>query len=177
MVKNNKPPYLLGLLCLLPLLGAFVGIALILYGIFKYKDKKLIIIGSIGIVITIIFYSFLFYQTEYGKIGTKAFADISQTDLNDIAKDVEFYKIKYGVYPDSLEQLINVDKFILIDDPLRMRMMDDNVKTSFYYKKIGNKYTLFSLGIDDKANTQDDIYPNIFDSDTIKYGLIKSNKR
>ena len=51
--------------------------------------------------------------------------------------------------------------------------MDKNIKVNFEYKKIGNKYTLFSVGIDGIPNTADDIYPNIFDSDSSKFGFMK----
>ncbi len=58
--KKTKPPYLLGVLGLIPLVGFFVGVALILYGIFKYRDKKLIIIGGSCMLFTVAVYSTLF---------------------------------------------------------------------------------------------------------------------
>lgn len=169
--KDKKPPYLLGLLCLIPLVGAFIGIALILYGVFKYKDKWLIILGVAGVFFTISVYLLLFHNLKYGKETAKGFAAISQTELNGLVKNIEFYKIEKGSYPDSLEQLRNNDNTIFIDDPLLTRLMDNNIKTSFEYKKFNNKYTLFSVGIDGIAHTIDDIYPVI--SDTSKFGLIK----
>jgi hypothetical protein len=36
---KSKLPYLLGFLCLIPLVGAFVGLDLLLYGLIRYKDK------------------------------------------------------------------------------------------------------------------------------------------
>jgi hypothetical protein len=53
MAKTQRPPYWLGLLCLIPLVGAFVGLGLLLYGIIKYKDKWLVMIGAFGIAWTI----------------------------------------------------------------------------------------------------------------------------
>jgi hypothetical protein len=173
--KNHKSPYLLGLLCLLPLIGALVGIGLILYGIFKYKDKWLVAIGIGGLIITIGFYSFLFYNLKYGVNTAKGFATISQNELNSLVKNIEFYKIENGVYPDSLEQLRKPDEVININDPLLIRKMDNNIKTTFQYEKIGNKYTLFSVGIDGVPNTADDIYPTILDADSSKFGLIKNH--
>lgn len=172
-MKNNKPPYLLGLLCLIPLIGAFVGLGLIFYGIFRYKDRKLVIIGSIGLIITVAVYSFVFYNLKYGKNATNGFAKISQTELNSLVKSIEFYKLQKGTYPYSLEQLRESDKMVLIYDPLLTRKMDNNIKTTFEYKKIGEKYTLFSVGIDGIPNTADDIYPIVSDKDSIKFGLIK----
>jgi hypothetical protein len=174
-IKSKRPPYLIGLLCLLPLIGAFVGIALILYGIFKYRDKWLIIIGSAGLIITIAAYSFLFYNLKYGKETSKGFAKISQMELNSLIKNIEFYKIEKGKYPDSLEELRVDDKMIIIEDPLLTRKMNDNIKSTFQYQKIGSGYTLFSVGIDEIPNTIDDIYPNISDKDERKFGSIRSS--
>ena len=87
--EKSKPPYLLGLLCLLPLIGALVGIALISYGIFRYKDKLLIAIGSFGIIFTICTYFFLFQNLKYGSGATRSFAKISQKELNNLVKHVE----------------------------------------------------------------------------------------
>ena len=109
-LKKIKPPYLLGLLCLIPLVGAFVGIGLLLYGLIKYKDKWLSIIGVLGIVWTIAIYSTLIYSSKHSSIFKKGFADISQNQLNSLIKNIEFYKIQHGQYPDSLKQLLNDDK-------------------------------------------------------------------
>lgn len=170
--EKGKPPYLLGLLCLLPLIGALVGIALIFYGIFRYKDRLLIAIGSFGIIFTVCTYFFLFQNLKYGGGATKSFAKISQKELNNLAKHVEFYKLQNNRYPDSLEQL-EPDGMFLIQDPLLIRKMDKIIKADFQYKRIGDKYTLFSVGIDGIPNTADDIYPDILSADTTKFGLIK----
>lgn len=171
--RYNRTPYLLGLLCLLPLIGAFVGVALILYGIFRYKDRLLVIIGSIGLIITVGAYSFLFYNLRYGKASARAFADISQKEINSLIKHIEFYKMQKGTYPDNLEQLRATDEMIIIADPLLTRKMDKSMSINFHYQKLGNKYTLFSVGIDGMPNTPDDIYPFILESDKDKFGFIK----
>lgn len=62
---KKKSPYKLGFWCLIPLIGAFVGIWLILYGIFKYKDKWIVLIGVAGIMWTVVLYSLLYYVSEY----------------------------------------------------------------------------------------------------------------
>jgi len=172
-IRISKPPYLLGLLCLLPLIGAFVGIALILYGVFKYKDWRLVLVGSLGLIITIAVYSFLFFDLKYGKSTAESFAKISQKQLNNLVKQIEFFKLQNGKYPDSLEQLRTNDVIVIIEDPLLTRKMDIKMKTTFQYQKIDKGYALFSVGIDGIPNTPDDIYPNIFDSDSNKFGLIK----
>lgn len=170
--SKDKPPYLIGILCILPLIGAFVGIALILYGIFRYKDKLLIMIGSFGVILTVVVYSLLFYNLKYGKSTAEQFAKISQTDLNKLVTDIEFYKLQNGVYPDSLQQLTKNNNIVVITDPLLTRKMDKRINILFRYQKIGDKYTLYSVGIDGIPRTADDIYPAI-GQDSSKVGLIR----
>jgi hypothetical protein len=150
-VKKDKPPYLLGLLCLIPFIGAFVGLGLLLYGIVRYKDTKLIIIGAAGIVWTILVYGGLFILGSSFK-GGAAFEGIAKQELNTVVAGIEFYKLEYGRYPDSLEELGKVKLFISYSDP-----MEKGTKFGdFQYKKYGDKYTVFSVGADGIAGTEDE---------------------
>ncbi len=171
---TSKPPYLLGLLCLIPLVGAFVGLGLLLYGLLKYKDKWLSIIGAAGIIWTIVVYSTLFYFGTHASIVKKGFAEISQMQLNTLVKNIEFYKLEHGQYPDNLKELLNDDKLAPINDPIQGLQIRQN---SYYnYEKVGGKYILFSSGQDGIPNTKDDLYPQITITDSSKIGLIiKSN--
>lgn len=170
---DKKPPYLIGLLCLIPLVGFFVGIALVLNGIFKYKDKKLVIIGALGVALTLGVYSFLFYDIKYGKGAGEGFAELSQMEINTLVNNIEFYKLKEGQYPDSLKQLLKIDSSVAIKDPLLTRKMNKNINTIFTYRKIGDQYSLYSVGVDGIDGTKDDIYPVISDTGSFKYGFIK----
>ena len=166
-----KPPYLLGLLCLIPLVGAFVGIGLLLYGLLKYRDKWLVIIGAAGILWTIIVYSTLFYAGTHASIFKKGFEDISQMKLNSLVKNIEFYKLEHGQYPDNLLQLLNDDKLAPINDAAQGMSTKGN---SYYnYEKIGDKYSVFSSGQDGIPNSKDDLFPQITITDSSKIGLIK----
>ena len=156
---QSKPPYLLGLLGFMPLVGFFVGLGLLLYGIIKYKDKKLIVIGISCMLFTIIVYSSLFYYGFKSEAGKKGWANLSQLGLNSLVKNVEYFKIEHGHYPDSLQQLINKNDPVFIDDPLRG--FDGNKNINFNYKNLGDRYLLYSSGIDGIANTKDDIYPEV----------------
>lgn len=168
---KSKPPYLLGLICLIPLVGAFVGLGLLLYGVLKYKDKWLSIIGAAGILWTIIVYSTLFYAGTHASVFTKGFEDISQMQLNSLVKNVEYYKLTHGQYPDSLQQLLEEDKLAPINDAAQGMKIKEN---SYYnYKKIGDKYSLFSSGQDGIPNTKDDLFPQVTITDSSKIGLIK----
>jgi len=169
---KNKPPYLLGLLCLIPLIGAFIGLGLFLYGIFRYKDKWLALIGVFGILFTVIIYSSLFYYMKNGDLSKKGFENISQLQLNSLIKNVEFYKLKHGQYPDSLRQLLNDDKLAPINDAIQSVQMRRN--NLYIYQNLGNKYLLFSSGQDGIPNTKDDLFPQILIDDSSKIGWTKS---
>lgn len=168
---QSRPPYLLGLLCLMPLLGAFVGVILLILGIVKYKDKWLTIIGVLGIVLTVGIYSFLFYYMKNGDLSKKGFADISQMQLNSLVKNIEFYNIQHGQYPDNLQQLLQDDKLAPIEDAIQM--VQQRPVTTYHYQRIGNKYILFSSGQDGIPNNGDDLLPQIAVDDSTRVGLIQ----
>lgn len=175
-LKSNRipqSPYLLGLLGLIPLVGAFVGIGLILYGILKYKDKWLVVIGIGCIVFTIITYSSLLalFKTNTVREG---FAGISQNGLNSLCRNIEFYKIEHGSYPDSLAQLQPDHAFAPVNDAVAVW----GTPNSFYnYRNLGEKYLVFSSGIDGIPNTADDIYPTIrSDTGRFRFNFIPKGK-
>lgn len=169
--STSKPPYLLGLLCLIPLVGAFLGLGLLLYGIIKYKDKWLSIIGAAGILFTVLVYGSLFYAIKNAPIFQKGFVDISQMQLNSLPKNIEFYRLQHGRYPDSLPQLLDDDKLAPITDAIQLNQRREN--SNYNYQKIGDKYLLFSSGQDGVPNTVDDLFPQITLGDSTKIGLIK----
>jgi len=176
MTRNSesaKHLYARGWLGLIPLVGGFVGIGLIILGIFKYRDKKLIIIGTAALLFTVAIYSSLFYMTDYSDTVGKGTAKISEKFLNSLVKDIEFYKLKNGSYPDSLEQLLSNNDIVEIYDPMLTRRPGAK-ETKFNYKKTGDTYILFSSGLDRIPNTKDDIYPteslnNISKTDSTKH--------
>ncbi|HET6996299.1 MAG TPA: type II secretion system protein GspG [Chitinophagaceae bacterium] len=173
-IYKPRPPYLLGLLCLIPLLGAIAGIVLLILGITKYKDKWMIMIGAFGILFTVGIYSFLFYFMRYSELSRKGFAELSQMNLNSLVSHIEFYKLQHGHYPDNLQQLADKNKVIFMFDPIQGAQGRKN--DSYYYKRIDEKYTLFSSGQDGIPNNSDDLYPQIsIDSSQSPIGLILPN--
>ena len=86
--------------------------------------------------------------------------------MNNLIKDIEFYKIQNGEYPKTLNDLDSYS----IYDPTQDSKGKNNC---FNYKLIGDKYLLFSSGIDRIPNTKDDIYPEICVVDSSKIGLLK----
>jgi hypothetical protein len=75
--------------------------------------------------------------------------------LNGLIKNVEYYKIQNGKYPDNLKQLENPDDFIFTHDPTQSELKNDY----YNYKNLGENFLLFSSGSDQIRNTKDDIYP------------------
>lgn len=169
----GKPPYLLGILCIIPLIGLFVGLFLIYYGLTKYKNKTLTLIGVAGVIFTVAVYSWFFLDLRYGEGTARGFALNSQVMVTHLATEIEMYKYKKGSYPDSLEQLLQDDPLAGINDPLLTMRMNRKAKNTFYYQKVGDKYVLFSVGVDRTANTPDDIYGRIADKDSSKYGYLR----
>jgi hypothetical protein len=167
----NKPPYKKGLICLIPIVGAVFGVMFIADGFGKYSDKRFVLIGLGGIVFNACIALSIFYYFDLGAKFNAGFVPLSQSQLNSVMREVEFFKLKNGVYPDSLEQL-KIDAFnTSIYDPLK-EGGEVNKNQEYNYKKVGNHYYLFSSGLDGIANTKDDFYPQVAKSDRGKFGLI-----
>lgn len=164
---TEKPNYKQGFFCLIPIIGFFLGIMFVILGIFKYKDKWLILIGLLGIMFTPILYDALFPELRNTGLRDEKNIEFVKGNMNNLIKDIEFYKIQHGVYPISLD---------MIDNPLINDLFQSDKKgsTPYNYRVIGNKYMLFSSGVDRLPNTVDDIYPDIA-TDESKIGLIRES--
>ncbi|MDB5146657.1 MAG: hypothetical protein JWQ57_677 [Mucilaginibacter sp.] len=112
LAQKNKPPYWMGFLCIIPIVGAITGVVLIVNGFSKYKNKWLIMMGAGGIAFTFLFYHFMFF-TESSR---KLWVPNAQMELNSLIKSVEFYKLQHGSYPDSIGQIVKDDKMAFVDD-------------------------------------------------------------
>ena len=165
--NTGKHLYNRGWLGLIPLIGAFIGVGLIILGIFRYKDKRLIFIGVAACMFTVVVYSSLIYFSWYTKAGKTQWAELAKKELTSLVKDIEFYKLQHGAYPDSLPQLSPQSNIVWIYDPLFA-----GKKKQFNYVKVDDRYKVFSSGIDNIPGTSDDLYPNISFTDSSKIGLI-----
>lgn len=168
-IKPLRPPYLLSLLCLLPFLGVIAGLIIIYFAIANYKSKSFAITGLIGLIFSTIFTLFIIFQIK--NISSENYfnqitIDLSIQKMNSIVKEIEFYKMQNNEYPDSLQQIENT--YLGISDPA----ISNKKNQSFYFKKTGMKYYLFSISFDNKPFTNDDIYPTIGIKDSTKCGLI-----
>jgi YcxB-like protein/type II secretion system (T2SS) protein G len=159
--------YYWGLVGFIPNFGVIAGIVLIIKG-FQYNKMMLMLIGIGDILFTFFFWTFLFPSFNSG-----GFKDISQMNLTSLVKNVEFYKLQHGQYPDSLQQLLTDDKSAPIYDDIQAGMLKRKLPL-YNYKRLGDKYVLFSSGLDGVPNTKDDFYPKI-NIDSSKIGLIRQN--
>jgi hypothetical protein len=157
--NSGRHLYGRGWLGLIPLIGAFVGIGLIVLGIFKYKDRKIVVIGIAALLFTVAIYGGLFYYSQYSTTGVEMKKQLAQDILNNLVKDIEFYKQQHSDYPDSLQQVKATNRLVLLNDPMSHRMFGE-IK-DLQYRKSDEGYILFSVGEDMKPNTGDDIYPTI----------------
>jgi len=154
---TSKSLYKFGFIGLIPNFGLISGAILILQG-FKRKDNKMKIIGLAGILFTPVFWYF-FLNSDFHKDHIIQFTNIQ---LNEVVKDLEFYKSKNGHYPDSLAELKTQNKFFNDQEPFNDEFDFKKLKPArFYYKRVESDYILKSLGPDLILNTDDDIYPEL----------------
>ncbi|WP_432709813.1 type II secretion system protein GspG, partial [Pedobacter sp.] len=167
----RKPPYLLGLLCAVPFVGAIVGLVFIYLGATRFKDKWFTLIGVFGVAFSVVVYLAPYYAGKnYFKVND-GIEKISKMQISNLVKDIEFYKIQHGVYPDSLKQLQLDDKSVFINDPTQA--IQGRKSNLFNYLRVGDQYQLFSSGEDGIPGTEDDLYPQIPANMIKKTGLIK----
>jgi len=172
--KSGSHLYGRGYLGLIPLIGAFVGVGLILLGAIKYRNKKLVLIGFAALVPTILIYgSLIFY--DYSPSGRSNWTAFNKPALDQLVKNIEFYKKQHGIYPDSLEELTKEQEFLSIYDPVQT-FTKSSFGKKYYYKNEGNKYMLFAMGVDGIPFTSDDIFPSSKYFDSTLTGLARPDR-
>jgi hypothetical protein len=161
--------YLLALLSFIPLVGIAFGLSAIAWGIAKWRHggKKLAAVGLAGILFTIAIYSYLLWQAEQLERKGEFYSarvQLAKYDLNELIRSIEYFKLQYGNYPQSLNELsAKLDGSISITDTTTMKFFPPsrgNIR-QYYYELDGEHYYLLSVGADGKPFTQDDILPDI----------------
>jgi hypothetical protein len=165
-----RPPYWLGLFGLIPGVGAVMGLALFVLGIIHYKNWKVIVIGLVDILLTLLAIMVLVIYI-FRWAWDEARVPIAQSALTYTARQLEFYKFEKGCYPGSLWDLHRFDHSVQVMDPSQRGIFN---MREFEYHPSGDHYTLFSVGMDGLAHTSDDIFPVIpADTGRVHYGWIK----
>lgn len=172
--NKGRIHYLWGILGFIPIVGALVGVILIILGVFRYSNKWLVFIGVACVLLTVIFYANLFDNLKTATQDKSNFAPLSQNGINELVKEIEFYKVTHGIYPNHLEELQENESIISIIDPILLSNSTEG-DLNYRYKKNGEKYKIYSVGVDMIDNTSDDLYPTISISDSTKIGFIKKH--
>jgi hypothetical protein len=166
-------------LSFIPLLGAFVGLVCILWGLSnrRFGGLKIAYIGAAGVLTTVALYGGLAYLSFYFRKSGKfdgAYAEMAQKNLNTTMALIETYKNRYGHYPASLDNLKGdgIATSVLID-PFPPFKQHRNIELLFYsLEKNGNYYYLLSVGPDDIPFTQDDLVPELPLQNRENWGLL-----
>ena len=114
-------------------------------------------------------------QAEWDKTGyDPIWLANSQESINIIDRAVEEYKLKYGTYPNSLNDIKEVH-INNQDNSYRVKEADGQTNgIPFYYEKIdSNKFCLVGVGKDGIIKTNDDLLPQISKEQEKTTGLIK----
>lgn len=157
--KKSKNIYWLGLVGFIPNFGIIIG-AILLYLGFKRTDRKLKLLGIANILFTPLFWFLFINYTNTSSFFKESNIEFTNHYLNEVVKDLEYYKSRNGNYPDSLGELRKQNKFFNDNEMfLETSFLKENKSAKFYYKKINDKYVLKSCGPDRILNTKDDIYP------------------
>ncbi len=157
----------LGITSFIPLVGLLLGLLAIIFGIVaKSKIKKGlysgkgfstagIILGILGIIVTVSLYGSLFYFGFVAKGGPfeQPKKELSAQLFTQDAGLLELYKTKTGKYPQSLAELKDAGYQV---------WPSDHYMKPFHYEvsKDASSYDLRSLGPDGEYGTDDDIFPN-----------------
>ncbi len=176
--KLSGFPFVIGGLSFIPLVGIPFGIVALIWGITTKKlgGKKLALIGSLGIIFTVVLYGGLFYFgfAKRGGVYDDLRTKLAQNSLNSVVQAVEFYRVQHGSYPESLKALqesLPKDSMVFFIDPTDVKF--SGTPRYFYYERVGaDHYYLRGVGPDGLPFTSDDILPEVQLTPGSKLGLL-----
>lgn len=159
--KLGKLPFVFSVLSFIPLVGILFGAIFITWGLVTRKagGKALALVGSGGILFTVLIYSYLYYVANSDP-GLKQ--DLVRTILLSDVQAIELYKLQNGVYPSSLGELSKAfpqGMPVFIQDPM---VSSAEKPFNLYYERSNDGgYYLLSVGLDGIPFTEDDVVPKI----------------
>ena len=162
--SNNRVgiPKWLHVLSFIPNIGMLYGLIILILGIVN-KNKSTIIWGIVGILFTPIFWITVLVAIDASGFNSQSNILFTKNNLNEMVKDLEYYRVKNGSFPDSLGQLRNQNNFFDDSDLSSENIFHWKLKSQrLYYKKINDtSYILQAKGKDTILNTEDDIFPDL----------------
>jgi hypothetical protein len=108
---------------------------------------------------------------KHGGAMDKAFKDAAEIQLTILVKEIEYYNIQNGRYPDSLPQLSKNSTSVTTFDPIQSRIKSKN--SNYYYSRVDSGYFLFSAGYDGLPFTSDDVLPKVSCEEAQRIGILK----
>ncbi|HYC15158.1 MAG TPA: hypothetical protein VEC75_12980 [Stellaceae bacterium] len=184
--KVGALAYALAALSIIPVIGVVLGAMSITWGVNtrKARGKRLAAFAALGVAVsvgaTVVLYR------ESGAIGLMRWlerhdtfdlirAGVARSALDRLVPAIEFYKVRYGHYPETLEELaesLPQETDIFIIDPMTVRA--GRTPANFFYRRVDpDHYYLRSVGPDGIPFTADDILPSIEILPGSTLGLIK----
>jgi hypothetical protein len=181
--KVTLVEYILGFCSFIPVAGVVIGVIAIVFGALKFKAGgwKVVLLGVMGILFTIILYASIFFFALSGKNSMldEVHRKMAQGNLRQCVLALEFYHQVHGEYPDKLEALGNSKQPFdmgLVNFYDRSEGLVKGMKHQlFYYEKTpdGIGYYLLGRGVDDKPFTGDDLFPELSPDELTHSGFKK----
>lgn len=157
MEPNKKPVsgYVFGGLSFIPLIGVVFGIIAIVIGVTK-KTRGPVILGTLGILFTIVLYGNLWYWGFVSKTGPWAGLKVQLVEqlMNDDAGKIAIYERQNGKLPQKWGDLgePSIDNVYYVMDPWMTEIR--------YTPHQDGTFELRSAGPDTTFETADDIIKN-----------------
>ena len=178
--KHGVGAFILAGTSFIPLIGIFTGIACIVIAVVRKKSNSKLLggLGFAGIMLSIILYGTLFYKMTSDGGFSKGFEVHAVNAMTSLVRDIEYYKLQHGDYPESLDVL----RESLTDDEMPFPydisgpMNGTGAQRDYSYNVIneGENYTLFGIGQDATPFTSDDIFPVIDPEKDKNIGWVKN---
>lgn len=177
--KHGVGSFVLAGISFIPLIGVFTGIICIIIAVISKKSNSKLLggLGFAGIMVSVVLYGSLLYNMFNGESFSKKFEPHSKSAMTSLVRHIEYYKLQYGVYPESMyalrgnlkegEMVFSYDMSVPMDFGLKSR--------DFYYEIInsGQNYVLLGIGQDALPFTEDDIFPLIDPKKDKNIGWVK----
>lgn len=140
----------------IPFIGLIFGLIFFIRGLSE-RNFRYLGIAFTSLMISIVgWLAFAFYW-DYSQQNLYA----TQQNLNTIVKELAYYKVKNGVYPESLDSLKKQNQFLIFSEyNMGFNPFSKSESRDFYYQKQDSTYILLAPGPDAIPLTEDDILPD-----------------
>lgn len=147
-------------LSFIPGIGLLFGLVIFIRGITD-RNLKYFSIGILSLMATAVGWIIfgIFMDASEKNSGSNKFN--TKNNLNQIVKELAYYKLKNGKFPDTLDSLKMQNNFlILIEIETNLNPFSDREIRDIYYENRDSTFVLRTLGADGKPFTEDDVLPD-----------------